>query len=80
MEVCVELSSDPDECRVDFEFNIIFRTLDITASKKLCGNDLFLGVVAFNACHCIVIVVLAHQGVAIPVIAQGVCVTLLSLR
>ena len=40
MEVCVELSSDPDECRVDFEFNIMFRTLDITASKKLCGNDL----------------------------------------
>ena len=34
VEVCARLSSDPETCRVDFEFNVVFSTQDVTASKK----------------------------------------------
>ena len=34
VEVCALLSSDPETCRVDFEFNVVFSTQDVTASKK----------------------------------------------
>ena len=34
VEVCARLSSDPETCRVDFEFDVVFSTQDVTASKK----------------------------------------------
>ena len=34
VEVCARLSSDPETCLVDFEFNVVFSTQDVTASKK----------------------------------------------
>ena len=35
VEVCARLSSDPEICRVDFEFDVVFSTQDVTASKKM---------------------------------------------
>ena len=34
--VCVVLSTESDDCRVDFQFDIMVSTADETASEKFC--------------------------------------------